>query len=219
MLISPLDEVTVRSGLATRIPVTCSAGGWPTPPAPPQWAVPGSNTELYTTPGKPPTPTIDTSRTTIDDGTNTESVVWRLAVRNTATVPRSARMPDGGAANYNAYRVTYNETYRVTGATGNTSTPTPKVANCELRPTDPNDDSGDDWDWDPIDVGAMSTDNNGIAIASGTISQNPPVPASPDPDTTGDTRVAVCVQAVHGDLEGPWVMSRTHEVKRQPPPS
>ena len=206
-----LDEVTVSRGLTPytgyllcfRLANTAGAT---------QWAVPASNAELYTTPARPPTPTIDGSRTEVTTGN--ESVVWRLGVRSQATVPRSARMPNNGPANYKAWRVHYNETYRVQDATRNTSTPTPRVANCATQETDPVMDVSEAvWTWTEINVDAMSTDNYGVGVASGNISRNS---APADPDLTGDTRAHVCVQATGAGGDGPWVISSSYEVKRQP---
>lgn len=205
-----LDEVSVSSGLR---PYTGYALCWrmANTTGATEWAVP--TTKLMTRPGRPPSPSIDSSRTTIVDAS--ETVVWRLAVRNQESVPRSAAT--NGTANYEAWMVTYNETYRVTGATSNRATPGPKVANCEDRPTDPNDDTahtGDDWTWGQLTT--MGTDNNGISITSSAIPRNPALPDPANTDTTGDTRVAVCVRAQDGTaLPGPWVLSGTHEVKRQ----
>ena len=209
-----LDEITVSSGLTPYTGYVLCARMANTTGAT-EWAVPAA--KLLTTPGKPPTPTIDPSRTEVVDAN--ESVVWRIANRNMATVPRTATT--GGAANYVAWRVHYNATYRVTGATSNRSTPAPRLADCETRGTDPNDDSdhtGDDWTWTEIVAASMSTDNNGIALASGTIPRNPPLADPANTDTTGDTRAAVCVRAVDSGLNGPWVMSGTHTVRRQPRP-
>ena len=205
-----LDEVSVSSGLK---PYTGYALCWrmANTTGATEWAVP--TTKLMTRPGRPPSPRIDSSRTTIVDAS--ETVVWRLAVRDQASVPRTAA--DNGTANYVAWMVSYNETYRVTGATSNRSTPGPKVAHCQDRPTDPNDDSdhtGDEWAWASLTT--MGTDNNGISITSTAITRNPALPDPANTDTTGDTRVAVCLRAQDGaDLPGPWVLSGTHEVKRQ----
>ena len=205
-----LDEVSVSSGLR---PYTGYALCWrmANTTGATEWAVP--TTKLMTRPGRPPSPRIDSSRTEIVDAS--ETVVWRLAVRNQESVPRTDAT--GGTANYVAWMVSYNETYRVTGATSNRSTPGPKVADCEDRPTDPNDDAdhtGDDWTWAQLTT--MGTDNNGISITSSAITRNPALPDPANTDTTGDTRVAVCVRAQDGaDFTGPWVLSGTHEVKRQ----
>ena len=177
-----LDEVSVSSGLK---PFTGYALCWrmANTTGATEWAVP--TTKLMTRPGRPPSPTLDGSRTEIADAS--ETVVWRLSVRNQESVPRTAAT--GGTANYEAWMVSYNETYRVTGATSNRSTPGPKVADCEDRPTDPNDDSdhtGDDWTWAQLTT--MGTDNNGISITSSAITRNPALPDPANTDTTGDTR-------------------------------
>ena len=205
-----LDEVSVSSGLR---PFTGYALCWrmANTTGATEWAVP--TTKLMTRPGRPPSPTLDGSRTEIADAS--ETVVWRLAVRSQESVPRTAAT--NGTANYVAWMVSYNETYRVTGATSNRSTPGPKVADCQDRPTDPNDDAdhtGDDWTWAQLTT--MGTDNNGVSITSTAITRNPALPDPANTDTTGDTRVAVCVRAQDGaGFEGPWVLSGTHEVKRQ----
>ena len=194
-----LDEITVNSGLTPyagyllcfRLVNTTGATGW---------AVPADNEELSTTPGRPPTPTIDSSRTTTT--TTTESVVWTLAVRNQTDVPRS----DSG---YQAVMVIYNETYQDTKDSVVRSTPAPRVADCVAQATSPPDATDARWDWKQ--PSGMSTDNNGIVIRSGDLSRNA---APSDPDVTGDSRVAVCVRAQDRG-NGPWVISSAYEVRRQ----
>ena len=117
-----LDEVSVRSGLTPyRGYILCSrfhnASGTS------DWIVPV--TKLFTHPGSPPTPQIDSARST-----NT-SFTWTVGVRNTDIVPRE----DDG---YNAKIVTYDVTFVDTGNNDRrTSTTTPQASDCEAGSTTP----------------------------------------------------------------------------------
>ena len=189
-----LDEISVSTGLTSHAGyLLCwnmanSAGAT-------AWAVPATNGEIYTNPGQPPPPRIESSRTVTTP--TQESVVWRLAVRNEDDVPRD----DSGFA---AKLITYNENWDDSGTKRTTTTP--KAAVCEEGNGAVDATSGT---WAVGDAGTISTDNHGITVASGTVDR----PNSNGDD--GDTRVHLCVRANDDGRMGPWVFSSSHEVKRQ----
>ena len=214
----PLDEVTVSSGLSPYTGYLLCFRQANTAGAT-EWAVPRGVVELNSRPGQPPTPTLDSSRTNTTE--TKESVVWRIATRNEATVPRTHGGDKGD--NYIAWLVVYDETYLrkedPSTDSRNTRTSTPRVADCAER----GQPEGEEWKW--ALVTDMSTDNEGIVIRSGDIDRNDPAEDFEDlerheDNDPGDKQVALCVQALGADGpdggEGPWVMSSTHEVRRQP---
>ena len=101
-----LDEISVSRGLTSHAGYLLCWNMANTAGAT-AWAVPATNGKIYTNPGQPPTPRIDSSRTVT--AATTESVVWRLAVRNEDDVPRD----DSG---FVAKLITYNENWDDNGS-------------------------------------------------------------------------------------------------------
>ena len=192
-----LDEISVSRGLTSHAGYLLCWNMANTAGAT-AWAVPATNGEIYTNPGSPPTPRIDSFRTVTT--ATTESVVWRLAVRNEDDVPRD----DSG---FVAKRITYNENWDDSGTKRTTTAP--KVAVCEEGNGSVDATSGT---WTVGAAGTISTDNQGITVASGTVDR----PDSNGDD--GDTRIHLCVRANDDGRMGPWVFSGSHEVKRQAAP-
>lgn len=188
-----LDEVTVRSGLKPYTGyVLCSRyyNGDGTTGGTTTWSVPEA--KLYTHPGRPPTPTVDSARS---DAT---SFTWRVATRDKAGLPR---LKDG----YDAKRVVYDVTYDDGGTRRNTTVP--QASDCEAESTSPTRGT---WAWDDVAPESITTDNMGISLKSGTIDAN----VGSDASTTGvDKKVRLCVQAKDGDRMGPWVISGVSTVK------
>ena len=163
------------------------------------WAVPDQNGEIYTNPAQPPSPRIDSSRTTTT--ANEESVVWRLAVRSDDDVPRD----DSG---FVAKLVQYTENWQdgTTSPATKRTTTTPRAAVCEEGDGTIDATSGT---WAKAAAGTISTDNQGITVASGTVDR--PIADG----SVGDTRIHLCVRSNDDGRMGPWAFSGSHEVKRQ----
>ena len=196
-----LDEVVVSRGLTPytgyllcyRLANTVGATSW---------AVPMDNKEHVTNPARPPSPRLDSARTTRD--ATTESVVWSLAVRPASTnVPREAGM-------FEARLIEYDEAFKGDGEYTNGQPATCDKSDIEV----PSSDASTNAMWKIRSIGdeEIKTDNQGITVSSGEITRN-----SSD-GTLGDTRIRVCVRAKSGGDEGgqgPWVVSAVHEVRRQ----
>ena len=204
----PLDEVTVRSGLAPytgyllcwRLANTAGATAW---------AVPAMNKELYTAPGRPANPAVDRGRTGDGDAPNTTKIVWTVATRNQTAVPR---LPAG----FTARTIMYRERWKDDNVTTNQlkTVPTPRVAACGAAANDLNDN----WMRSDANITISST-AQGISISPPEVGQPAHQVAAED---LNDQRVHLCVQAKYAESDqggaGPWVMSSGYEVRQQPEP-
>ena len=167
-----------------------------------EWAVPVSNGELYTTPAKPPSISLEDTFT----NASTTEFVWSLDVRTPTNVPRQ----HGG---FNATIIQYPEKWNHDGddETSLRNAPTPKEAHC-ARAIEDDPEGWQDGAWTRADLGAahITTYQDGIRVRSGTIYR----PAADN--EREDIRVYLCVQAHYTEGgEGPWRISSSREVKRQ----
>ena len=198
-----LDEVAVRSGLA---PYTgyalclrfSNATGQTT------WAVP--TTKLFTHPGQPARPTIDSARS------NATSFVWQVSTRSANNVPRVSGTSPEGRFEVRAihYDTTFDDPDDSTPPIRQLTTATPGAKDCEDRTAPTNRGT---WKTDAT-VGDVGTNSAGIVLRVGPVTAN----AGADADTRGrDQRVFVCVRAVDGaDRNGPWQISPASTVRGVP---
>ena len=197
-----LDEVTVSSGLRPytgyllcwRLANTTGAT---------DWAVPTNNGELYTSPGKPSRPNVDSTRTGPGTTADTIDIVWNVPVRNDSNVPRLA-------SGYNQRTISYRERWDHDSdtATNSAALPAPKEDACGAD----DDDLNDEWVRTTVATTPINTNGQGIAVGPVNFAQ-PAAPNSSSEDYD-DLRVNLCVQARDGDRVGPWVMSGAYEVKQ-----
>ena len=202
-----IDEVLMRSGSGlTLTPYTgyllcfrLANGSGNT-----EWSVPASNLELYTAPGKPPTPSVDTVRSGESDTANNHEVFWTVGLRNKQQVPRAA-------AGYEAATITYRQKFVDTDDNSKVKgVPKPKVDACP-------EDGTSNTSWTRAPLTAISTTTQGIVIESGDIAQ----PAVDDPDLD-HTEVKLCLRATYptdtaGGLDGPWVITSQRVIPQLPP--
>ena len=198
-----LDEVAVRSGLT---PYTgyalclrfSNATGHTT------WAVP--ELKLFTHPGQPARPTIDSARS------NDTSFVWQVATRNASNVPRRSGTTPAGRFEVRTihYDTTFPDPNDNVEPIRQLTTATPSAKDCEAR-TAPADKGT--WNTDGT-TGTIGTNSAGIVLRAGPFAAR----AGADTDTRGrDQRVFICVRAVDGaDRNGPWQISSASTVKGVP---
>lgn len=195
-----LDEVAVRSGLTAYTGYSlCLRFSNATGQS--SWAVPEA--KLFTHPGQPARPAIDSARSTAT------SFVWRVATRNATNVPRESGTSPAGR--FEVRSIHYDVTFQDTSTPPRTvSTATPSAKDCEAR-TAPTDRGT--WNTDAT-VGAIGTDGAGIVLRVGPVTAN----VGADANTRGlDQRVFVCVRAVDGaDRNGPWQISGASTVRGVP---
>lgn len=198
-----LDEVAVRSGLTEYTGYALclrfsNATGQTT------WAVPDA--KLFTHPGRPARPTIDSARS------NDTSFVWQVSTRNANNVPRISGTSPAGRFEVRAihYDTTFDDPDDTTQPIRQLTTATPSVKDCEDR-TAPTGKGT--WKTDAT-LGTIGTNSAGIVLRVGPITAN----TGADADTRGrDQRVFVCVRAVDGaDRNGPWQISAGSTVRGVP---
>ncbi|MYA45409.1 MAG: fibronectin type III domain-containing protein [Acidobacteria bacterium] len=186
-----LDEVTVSSGLSAYTGFVLCARMANTTGAT-EWAVPAA--KLYSHPGSPPRPTIDSARS------STTEFVWKVASRGQAQVPREN---DGYAAKVIDFDVTFEDT---STPPMRVSTATPSAKDCQTATAR---DRGT-WRANTGSAPTITTDSAGVVFKSGEIPANVGVNA----DTRGiDKRVYLCVRATDGTRLGPWVISGASTVR------
>ncbi len=190
-----LDEVSVSSGLSPYTGYVLCARMRNTTGAT-EWAVPSA--KLFTHPGTPPRPTIDSARS------SDTQFVWKVASRGRSDVPREN---DGYAAKTIDFDVTFvdpnNNQRRIT-----TAIPSPKDCQAATAPT-----NRGTWRANDVAAGSITTDSAGVVLRSAEIEAN----EGPDADTRGvDKRVYLCVRATDGDRNGPWTISSASTVRGVP---
>ena len=169
--------------------------------------MPSENGEIVTLPGKPSIGSPISSRTRVTDMTT--AFVWPVATRNSRTIPR----PRMGMVGYEAKTVTWNQTY---------DRPDPPDADTlvdDAQAAPSADDVCDEGDgpvtgdkgetWTVAATTEITTDPTGIVIAPDAFDR-------PTHDREeGNLLVRICVRAMDGDLDGPWVISGTQTVRER----
>ena len=175
------------------------------------WAVPSTNAEIFTLPGRPASPRV--LRPRIRTTATTEVVVWHVETRNQTNVPRG---DDDNADDFDAITIVYDETYDGGDSSGRElRTSIPTVADCD---TTASADNGT-WTVAAVDAGSIDVDPTGIVITAASVGRTTDADAKGTATTAGlgDKQIRLCVRAESGDLDGPWVFGGAHEIRRQAP--
>ena len=168
------------------------------------WTGAGSGddlTEIYTRPGKPPSPTVYSTLVTETDQNTT--VVWRVATLGEDDVPRLN-------GPYIAKTLSHRESQRNDDNTATVSIKAPTVAACE-------DTSG-------FTEGTVTKGNDdaGIVITTATAFTRPEADPATDQFSAdlllGNLKAYLCVRANDDGAGGmgPWVLSSAYTVKKKP---
>ncbi len=165
------------------------------------WAVPASNAENYTRPARPPSPTVYTSL--VDEMAATTTVVWRVATRGRADVPRL----NGG---YTIRTMHHLEREANTASTGTVAITAPTAATCGIASPDSKYNRSSDLS------GIATDDGAGIVITPAAFDRPPAyTDATTAAERTGNRRAYLCVQAMDAATgAGPWVMT-SYTVRQQ----
>ena len=165
------------------------------------WAVPASNAENYTRPARPPSPTVYTSL--VNEVAATTTVVWRVATRGRADVPRL----NGG---YTIRTMHHLEREANTAGTGTVAITAPTAATCGIASPDSKYNRS-------ADLSGIATDDGAGIVITPTAFNRPD--AYTDTTTaaqrTGNRRAYLCVRATNSDTgDGPWVLG-SYTVRQQ----
>ena len=165
------------------------------------WAVPASNAKNFTRPARPPSPTVYTSL--VDEMATTTTVVWRVATRGRADVPRL----NGG---YDIRTMHHLEREANTAGTGTVAIKAPTAATCGIASPDSKYNRSADL------TGIATDDGAGIVITTAAFDRPAAyTDATTASERTGNRRAYLCVRAMNTDTgAGPWVLS-SYTVRQQ----
>ena len=168
------------------------------------WSVPANNAETYTRPAKPPSPTVYSSLVT--ETATATTVVWRVATRGRADVPRLAPSYDAKTIFHRDRRDTSGDT---PAGTSPQTVKAPTAAMCAQTGTY----QQDGFNYTLADA-TDGNDGDGIVISPGAFDR--PAVDAQDAQKLGNSKAYVCVRANDTTTgAGPWVLSSSYTVKHQ----
>ena len=177
------------------------------------WSVPANSGGAYTRPAAPPRPTVYSSLGS--ENATTTTVVWRVATRDKAELPR---LNNG----YTVRTITYLDKRANDADSGTVPNPTPSAATCGIAEV-PDYYTRSEHLADNL----VTDDGEGIVIKP--VAFNRPAAyiyndqnqiTTLAQNRTGGRKAYVCVQATSTETSaGPWILSGASTVKQQARPS